>query len=166
MREIVASTRDDPQLRRSLPMGVDLGDPSVLVAEFNATLAALRAYLDSAEPTGAAAAIAGDLRELTRPEPLAPLAVLTAAAALGPDTRLRLRRGLRAAVEADGDSVSIKLIDTCVRFPIAADPALKVVLDGREFTPAQLPSLEPDEQLVIARRLLREGIVVSIAASA
>jgi hypothetical protein len=166
MREIVASTRNEAQLRRSLPMGVDLGDPSVLAAEFEATVAALRAHLESAEPTGSAAAIAADLRDLTRAEPLAPLAALTAAAALQPETRLRLRRGLRAAVEAQGDTVTIRLIDTSVRFPIAADAALKVVLDGREFTPAQLPSLEPDEQLVIARRLLREGIVVSISVPA
>jgi hypothetical protein len=166
MREIVASTRDDRELRRSLPMGVDLGDPSVLASEFAATVTALRAHLDSAEPTGAAAAIATDLRDLTRPEPLAPLAALTAAASLAPSSRLRLRRGLRALVSADGDAVTVKLIDTSVRFPIAADAALKVVLDGREFTPAQLPGLDPDEQLVVARRLLREGIVVSAAVPA
>jgi bifunctional lysine-specific demethylase and histidyl-hydroxylase NO66 len=160
VREILAGAKGTRELRRSLPMGVDLGDPSVLAPEVAATVAALREHVDAAEPAPIAAAVAADLRELTRAEPLAPLAALAAAANLGPGTALRLRRGLRAAVSADGDAVTVRLIDTTVRFPVAAQAALKFVLDAAGFTPEQLPGLEPDEQLVIARRLLREGIVV------
>jgi len=141
-------------------MGVDQGDPSVLAPELAATVTVLHQHLDAAEPTGAAAAIAANLRDQTRAEPLAPLAALAAAASLQPDTSLRLRRGLRAAVSADAESVTLRLLDTSVRFPIAAESALKDVLDGGRFTPAQLPGLDADEQLIIGRRLLREGIVV------
>jgi hypothetical protein len=40
------------------------------------------------------------------------------------------------------------------------DTALKTVLSGGRFTPHELPGLDPDEQLALARQLLREGIVV------
>ena len=39
------------------------------------------------------------------------------------------QRGLRAAVTTDGAAVQLRLIDTAVRFPLAAEAALKVVLD-------------------------------------
>lgn len=159
-REILAGSKGSRELRRSLPMGVDLGDPSVLAPHVAATVAALREHVEAAEPAPLAAAVAADLRELTRAEPLAPLAALAAAANLGPGTALRLRRGLRADVGASDDAVTVRLIDTTIRFPPAAQPALKFVFDAAGFTPEQLPGLEPDEQLVIARRLLREGIVV------
>jgi hypothetical protein len=104
--------------------------------------------------------VATELRRQTRAEPLAPLAALRAAANLTSGTELRLRRGLRAAVSSADDTITLRLIDTAVRFPLATEAALKVVLDGAPFTPDQLPGLEPDEQLVLGRRLLREGIVV------
>ena len=91
---------------------------------------------------------------------MAPLAALAAATDLGPDSPLRLRRGLRAEVSADAESVRLRLIDTTIRFPVAAETALKIVLDGAVFTPDELPGLDPDERLILCRRLLREGIAV------
>ncbi len=161
IRELVAGAKQVPELRRSLPMGVDLGDASVIAGDLNATVAALHDHLDAVSPNLVAGALAVELRAQTRPEPLAPLAALTAAANLGPGTRLRLRRGLRAEVTSDPNTVALTLIDSVVRFPVAVESALKVVLDGGEFTPAQLPGLDAEEQLVIGRRLLREGIVVT-----
>ena len=37
---------------------------------------------------------------------------------------------------------------------------LDVMLGGEDFVPSELPGLEADEQLVLARRLLREGLIV------
>jgi hypothetical protein len=160
IRELVAGAKQVPDLRRSLPMGVDLGDASVLAADLGATVAALHEHLDAVSADTVARAIGAELRDQTRSEPLAPLAALTAAAELGADSPLRLRRALRADVVADATTVALSLIDSVVRFPVAAESALKVVLDGAVFTPAQVPGLDADEQLVIGRRLLREGIVV------
>ena len=38
--------------------------------------------------------------------------------------------------------------------------AVRVAVDGIPFTPADLPGLEPEEQLTLTRRLLREGLIV------
>ena len=160
VRELLAGAKQVRELRRSLPMGVDLGDASVLATDLSATVAALHDHLDAVSPDAVAREVARELRDQTRSEPLAPLAALTAATQLTVDSPLRLRRGLRAEVVADATTVALTLIDSVVRFPIAAESALKVVLDGGEFTPGDLPGLDADEQLVIGRRLLREGIVV------
>jgi ribosomal protein L16 Arg81 hydroxylase len=160
VRTLLDSVRDDPQLRRSLPVGVDLGDPATLAPELAATIAALHRHLDTASPTDVAGVIASDLRNGTRAEPLAPLAALVLAADLGADTPLRLRRGVRISTSTDEQAVQLRLVDTVVQIPIAAESALKTILDGGTFTPSQLGGLDDEEQLVIARRLLREGVVV------
>jgi hypothetical protein len=44
--------------------------------------------------------------------------------------------------------------------PAAAHEAIKTVLAGSAFIPPDLPGLDPAEQLEVARRLLREGVLV------
>jgi lysine-specific demethylase/histidyl-hydroxylase NO66 len=162
VRQLLDQAQQDPALRRSVPMGVDLGDPAVLAPELTATIEALRAYLDDAPVGDIARGLAGRLTAQTRPEPIAPLAQLAAADALRPDTVLRLRGALRYRLTETVDRVELALIDRAVSLPSAAAPALKTVLSGESFTPADLPGLDPDEQLTVARRLLREGVLVAI----
>ena len=42
----------------------------------------------------------------------------------------------------------------------ATSDALEAILDGRVFTPGDLPGLDPEDQLTLTRRLLREGVLV------
>jgi hypothetical protein len=51
-------------------------------------------------------------------------------------------------------------MDSAISWPAQALESLQYVLSGGVFRPADLPALDPDEQLVVARRLLREGIAV------
>jgi hypothetical protein len=96
----------------------------------------------------------------TRPEPLGPLAQLAAAEALTHSTSLRLRAGLRLRLEPDGERVTLVLLGRTVSIPAHAGEALKAVLSGADFTPAELPGLDDADQLMVARRLVREGVVV------
>jgi hypothetical protein len=50
-------------------------------------------------------------------------------------------------------------MDSHISWPVQVRQALHHLLRGEVFRPADLPGLDPDEQLVIARRLLREGVV-------
>jgi bifunctional lysine-specific demethylase and histidyl-hydroxylase NO66 len=162
--ELVARARDDPALRTSLPMGVDLGDPHVLAPHLAATVAALAAQLASATGPAAVAAVAqavaDELTAQTRPVPLGPLAQLAAAAALEPDTPLRMRRGLRCGTERRDAGLRLRLLGRTLDLPAAAENAVKAVLAGQVLTPASLPGLPADEQLELARRLLRAGVLV------
>jgi hypothetical protein len=161
VRHLLDLAQDDPQLRTSLPMGVDLADPAAIAEQLGPTLAALHARLDATPPADVARRVGVDLMQRTRPEPIGPLAQLGAADALAPTTGIRLRAGLRARLETHGDEVRIVTMDRTISVPADAGDAVKTVLTGAPTTPAQLPGLDPDAQLVLVRRLLREGVVVA-----
>lgn len=160
VRALLEAVQDDPQLRTSLPMGVDAADPDVLAPHLTATIEALHRHLDGVRPTDVATAIADLLRTQTRPEPIGPLAQLAAAEALDLRTSLRLRAHQRPAVHVDADSVALELLGRRISLPAAAGAALKTVLSGAVFTAAELPGLDAADQLVLCRRLLREGVIV------
>jgi lysine-specific demethylase/histidyl-hydroxylase NO66 len=160
VRHLLAVAQDSPALRRSLPMGVDLGDPTVLAPHLRDTVAALRGFLDGAAADAVAERIEADLTRQTRPAPIGPLAQLAAAEALDLDTSLRMRQGLRCRLRRADDSLRVRLADKTVTLPLGAESALKAVLTGDPFTPRELPGLDADEQLDVARRLIAEGVVV------
>lgn len=163
LRHLVEVAGADAALRTSLPMGVDLSDPAVLAGHLAQTAEALAAFARRSDPGRAdavAARIGAALAADTRPEPLAPLAQGAAAAALTTHTRLRLRGGLRYRLETAAEQITLRVIDKSIRMPIAVEPALKQILARAEFSPGELVGIDPEEQLVLSRRLLREGVVV------
>jgi hypothetical protein len=162
VRHLLAAAAADPELRASLPMGADLGDPAVLEPHLRDTLAALRRYLDRVGPDDVADRVTGDLVRQTRPAPIGPLAQLAATSAVTPATALRLRPGLRCGVARDSAGVRLRLIDKAVPLPSGAEAAIKTILAGDSFTPAELPGLDAAEQLALARLLLREAVLVPV----
>jgi hypothetical protein len=159
-RHLLGLVKDDADLRSALPVGVDLTDPTVLGPHVRAVVAALHEALDRVDPDRVAALVGADLAAQTRPAPLGPLAQLQAQAALTARTSLRLRPALRVRLTTAGGETRLSLPDKRIALPAASEPALKLVLGGAAFEPGDLPGLDPEEQLVIARRLLREGVVV------
>ena len=157
VRQLLQLAQDDAALRASLPVGVDLADPAVLAAPLRETLATLHERLDAIAPAAVAARVGSDLMARTRPEPIGPLAQLAAADALTLETSLRLRAGLRVRVE---DGTRLVLLDRTIALPSAAADAVKTVVSGAPFTPAELPGLDAADQLAVARRLVREGLLV------
>jgi bifunctional lysine-specific demethylase and histidyl-hydroxylase NO66 len=85
---------------------------------------------------------------------------LAAAQSLTGATPLRRREYLRARLDADADGARLVLGDRTITFPAVAAEALKFVLEADAVTADALPGLDPDDQAVIARRLLREGVLV------
>lgn len=160
VEHLMTAARRDDALRASLPMGVDLADPDVLAPHLRDTVAALHRWLDTASATDVARFVGDELIRSTRPEPIGALAQLVAADSLDGSTRLRLRAAVRWRQVRDADVVRIVLLDKTIALPASCEPALKAVFAGEVLTPRELPGLDADEQLVLFRRLLREGIVV------
>jgi hypothetical protein len=166
--ELVRSlAAEDPELRRSLPLGLDLADPTALADDVPAVVAALKSWLDRIDP----AEIADGLRERTwaqvRPEPVPPLAQSAAAAGLGAGTVLRLRRRLRCLLrDAEGNRVTLIAGRRYHDFPASVRPALAELLAAGELKVGDLPELDPQDQLTLARRLVTESIAVVPDASA
>lgn len=160
VRQLLELAEQDPRLRTSLPLGVDLADPSVLAGELTATLIDLHDRLDAIPVAEVARGIGAHLMQRTRPEPLAPLAQLAVADQLTLGSRLRLRRGLRVQLDETGAEVRIILVDRTVPLPADAADAVKRALVGTDFQPAELPGLDVDDQLAVCRALVREGVLV------
>lgn len=152
---------DDPALRASLPLGVDLAAPGTTAEDVAAVVAGLHAALDRVDP----AAVADRLRSRTwaqvRPEPVSPLAQSTAAAALTSDTVLRLRPRLRVQLrEAVGEDVVLVTGRQHRTFPVGQRPALAELLAVGELKVGDLPGLPAEQQVELARRLVVEAVAV------
>jgi hypothetical protein len=119
--------------------------------------------VDPSARDAVAAAVADRLRRRRRsdspPAPVRPLATLAAADAMDPDTLVVARPGLDAEVTVEVETVTVRLATKKVALPIAAQEAVNALLSGRPVAVGELP-LDERSAVVVARRLLREGIVV------
>jgi hypothetical protein len=150
---------DDPELRHALPLGVDLADPGTVQADVEAVLHGLRQWLGRVDPADVAERLRSRTWAQVRPEPVAPLAQSAAAAAMSPDTVLRLRRRLRCALREGADGrVELVAGRRTHSFPVEVREALAELLAAGELKVADLPGLEPDDRLTLARRLVTDAV--------
>jgi ribosomal protein L16 Arg81 hydroxylase len=150
---------DDADLRRSLPLGVDLADPACLTDDVAAVVTGLRDWLAKVDPAEVAERVRVRTWSQVRPEPVPPLASSTAAAALTADTVLRVRRRLRVSLrDAAGGRVALVAGRRTHEFPGTTRAALTELLGAGEVRVGDLPGLEPDDRLTLARRLVTDAI--------
>ncbi|MFT4211806.1 MAG: cupin, partial [Microbacterium sp.] len=97
--------------------------------------------------------------DAVRPAPVRPLATVDLAHDLDADTVVEWREGLRARVEAADGTVRILLPDKTIALPVEAADAVRALQAGPREA-GRLPGLDPASSLVVARRLLREGVIV------
>jgi bifunctional lysine-specific demethylase and histidyl-hydroxylase NO66 len=172
LQTLLDGLADDPELRASLPLGVDVSDPVALaphlaeVARRAAEVIADRSA-DDDRAERAARRLQGRVWTGNRPESLRPLRQAAAVAALGPGTELRLRRGLRHRIvpdegHTDDDGrLRLELPDRVVDLPAAAATPLGVLLCGATVRLADVPEDEPGDAAVVVTRLLIEGVLVT-----
>jgi len=159
LQRLVTALAEDPGLRSSLPLGGGFADA------VGATIAEAAARL--AEPDDRLARdIAGRLdarvRASTRPAPVRPLATVDAIGALDPHTVVGWRPHLAATISDDAaaGAVRIGLRSTTLTLPAEAAPALRALRE-RPAPAGALDGLDEASSLVVARRLLREGVLVA-----
>ncbi|WP_210768262.1 cupin domain-containing protein [Cellulomonas humilata] len=154
---------DTASLRASLPLGVDVSDPDQLRAVVEETVADLvRALTSTPDPAELSARRLGArFGRDTRPEPVAPLATLSAITRLTEATCVRWRPSLGGRVETVGDRVRITARGTVLSLPVEAADAIRALRTGDPVAVGSLPGLDLASALVVVRRLLREGVVVT-----
>ncbi|QYF74593.1 cupin domain-containing protein [Cryobacterium sp. PAMC25264] len=165
LREALASATADETLRAALPVGVDLTDAATVAALVRAAVDDLTRYAqgehhDLGDTVGRR--LHTRVRDSARPEPIAPLATSAAAAALHEATTVSLRRQLDARLDhgTDAGTVSLVLPGKRVTLPAEAADALAQVLTGQTTQAGGLAGLDSASSLVVARRLVREGVLV------
>ncbi|MBN1092406.1 cupin-like domain-containing protein [Blastococcus sp. TML/M2B] len=152
---------EDPALRGSLPLGVDLARPDSIRDHVATVIAGLQEWLGRVDPDEIAEQLRARTWAQVRPEPVAPLAQATAAAALTADTVLRLRPRLRCALR-DGDDGRVTLVGgrRTHTFPSSVRDALTELLAVGELKVGDLPGLAPEDRITLARRLVTESVAV------
>jgi len=157
---VVAIVADDPMLRSSLPLGVDLSDPQQIEHDVQASVAAIADRLRTVSTADIAQRLAIRTVSQTRAAPVAPLAQARALENLDGDSIVVARPHLQHTVHEDGADVVLTLPDRTVRLPAGAGKAVRAVLSGARLHVHELPDLTADEALVLCRRLVREGAAV------
>jgi len=162
VRSLLELAEEDPRLRRSLPLGVDIADPTQLGSDFTSTVTALADQLRVVSAADVAPVMARRSRHNTRPAPIGPLAQAQALEQLSADTWVSLRSRQPVTVQADGERVVVEHPGGSMTFAAAAREALTVVLAGDPVRVGDLHGLAGDESLELVDQLLRAGVVVAV----
>ena len=152
---------EEPQLRGSLPLGLDLSDAGTVRDDVTAVIAHLREWLDRVDPAEVADRLRARTWAQVRPEPVSPLSSSAAATALTTESVLRLRRRLRCVLrDADDGRVTLIAGRRSHTFPGDVREALTAVLAAGELKVGDLPGLDPADRIDLARRLVTEAVAV------
>ncbi|WP_080734370.1 cupin domain-containing protein [Rhodococcoides fascians] len=165
---VLKSLGDVESLRAPLPAGLDHSDPESLVPHVHRVVDAMRAALDKIDrdPDAVrrlAERVADRHDDLVRPEPVRPLASVAAMDALRGEDSIRLRPGIFARIAHTKDGVSMVLRNKTVTLPSQCADAIETLMKGASCRLDSMPGLDLDDALVVARRLIREGIAVTAA---
>ncbi|WP_159708564.1 cupin domain-containing protein [Arthrobacter sp. 18067] len=139
----LAALNDDPEMRRSLPLGVD--GPDGDIAAVRERLAAAVVEADSTS------LFHRTRRGQGRPAPLGPVAQLAAVEGLGPESLVRLRDALEARLEGSRLTTRVGWLD----FPEENLPSVRRLLDSEDHLAANLG-------IELVERLLRAGVLVPV----
>lgn len=149
----------DADLDRPLAFGYGNGDPEALAADLDEVL--IRVAGELAQTSAAAAAA----EQLTRSRRLRRTRYGRLAAAVDPtvltDDQLLRRRAdstLRTEIDADG-GVVVQLADRRLRMPAGAGAAMAAVGAKTALTVGELVGLDRSSRVVLAGRLIREGLL-------
>jgi hypothetical protein len=157
---LTALVADDPELRATLPLGMDVADPEALAPHVDAVRTALAGALARVPPEAVAKRVRRRVWSGGRPEPVGVVAGTEFAQGLSTGDVVRRRIGLPHRLRAAADQVVLELPDREVTFPAFAAAALRALLGEQPAVVGSLPGMEEADQVVLVRRLLREGVLV------
>jgi lysine-specific demethylase/histidyl-hydroxylase NO66 len=157
---LTALVAGDPELRASLPLGIDVADADQLAPHLAAVRAALGGALGRVDVDDVARHVRRRVWTGVRPEPVRPVAVTAFAEGLAAGDAVRRRTGLGLRLSRRGDQVLLELPDRRIALPAATEPAVRALLSGDGAAVGSLPGMDETDQLVLVRRLLREGVLV------
>lgn len=163
LRRLVDRAADDERFRRSLPVGW-ADDGALAVGAVKSAVAELIRWLELVDPEPVASALQERFWS-RRPQVLGgQLLELVALDRLDDSTPVRRRPGAICRISLDGERVLVVLGDRRVELPAATEPAIRLLVDGGTHRGADLADrFDVTSRLVLVRRLVREGLLVTAA---
>ena len=145
--------------RRALPVGFLSRSPRELAGQLSVLLGK---FAEVGGGTGAVSSLAELLFSRT-PSPIdSHFSVLDNLADLNPATLLRKRTGTLCYFYEEGEQVVLRFSGGTVSMPKRIQKSLEFILRSDWFTVASIPGLDAAGQLVLARRLIREGLLTIV----
>jgi ribosomal protein L16 Arg81 hydroxylase len=91
------------------------------------------------------------------------VAQIPALESLSMESVVGARPGLVFYVRAEGEAVRLEYYGRTIKFPARAGESLRFALNHSKFAVRELPGLDNAGKLTLVRRLIREGLLVSMA---
>jgi bifunctional lysine-specific demethylase and histidyl-hydroxylase NO66 len=145
---------DDPVMRASLPLGVEVANPAETRQDFDVVTALLTDAVEHADLDRMSESLSDAARSNQRAAPIGPLKQLRDADAMTVDTQLVLRRHLAASVDHTGSSILLR--SRAGDLEVAEDevgPLEALLSDGM--------ATAGDLGLDLARRVLLAGLAIA-----
>lgn len=159
LRRATDEVLSDPRLSAPLPAGYP-ADRDRFARELAERLAACAASLAEVDAGAAAEAQVAAFHTSRTPALRGGLLDLVALDALDDETVLERRPTAACLVTHEEERLVVRLGDRELRMPLRLDEAMSFVRDASAFRVAELsPWLDPASRLVVARRLVREGLL-------
>jgi len=160
---LAAITRRDARFREALPPGLLVGDavPAEVGDRFQELV---RALADGACLEDAARRLGDQFFDSLAMLPGAHFVPPAGVEQMDLDTIVARHPGLICRVLVDGQGVVIEFPGGRVAGPVRIAPALRFVARSERFPVRALPDLGDDAKLVLARRLVREGVLTIVGA--
>ncbi|GAB2668089.1 hypothetical protein GCM10027169_32450 [Gordonia jinhuaensis] len=163
VRALIDELADSPQMRASLPMGVDFAASAQIRPIAEKALAAALDVVGSSS-SDYASAVADRLTwrhaDRTRPVAVRPLSTVAQLSSITSDTVVGWRGGLVGELCEHDGVVDLRLREKTITFPESCARALDWLHAGHRGAAGSLPGLDSADGVVLARRLLREAVVV------
>lgn len=161
MESVAETCLNDPALRKSLPPGFARPDfdPAPARRQFHTLMQRLAeaSSLDSILER-----FADDLVSSRPPSLRGQMAQLAALDGLTIDSVVGARPNLAFYLRTEGESLRLECYGHTIKFPARAGEAVRFALAHSKFTVHDLPGLDDAGKLTLARRLVREGLLMSL----
>lgn len=159
LRKLGDRVLSDERYDARLPAGYP-GDPSLLAGRLAEELAAFASGLGSLDADVVAEERAGAFLTERTPTLRGGLNDLVALDSLGDDSVVERRATAACVLRRGPDRLSLLLGDRELRMPLRLTEAMEFVRDNASFRVGELaPWLDAESRLVVARRLVREGLL-------
>jgi bifunctional lysine-specific demethylase and histidyl-hydroxylase NO66 len=145
---------DDPVMRASLPLGVEVANPAETRQDFDVVTALLTDAVEHADLDRISESLSGAARSNQRAAPIGPLKQLRDADAMTVDTQLVLRRHLAASVDHTGSRTLVRSRAGDLEVAEGEVARLEALLSNGVATAGDLG-------LDLARRLLLAGLAIA-----
>ena len=151
LRQALQTVARDPEIRRSLPLGVDFADPGPVSRDIELVRHSLIGALEAADPVEILGTLRRNVRDTQRAAPIGPLRQLRDANRITATVRIALRKHLAASLDQIGGRSTVR--GRAGDFPLREEDVapMKALLDSGS-------ARADDLGLDLARRLVLAGL--------